>query len=128
MQTLFFIVDNNERILSKRIHRYSAYFDGCSRGISWPVRKSLDLFLPSQIRQTYFSCWTLQNKAFRLIRVYVPNISTELPDLFQQIELFLIISRWVILAGDLSAVLDFDIDHTRERSGRETVSLLHRKV
>lgn len=75
------------------------------------------LFLFSHIRQVDFACWTLQNKAFRLIRVYAPNISTELPGLFQQIELFLTISRWVILAGGLNAVLDLNIDRTRERSG-----------
>lgn len=56
---------------------------------------------------------TIKNKALHLIRAYMPSDHAGYPDLFWQIELFLMTSHAVVLAGDGNAVLDADIDHHR---------------
>ena len=49
---------------------------------------------------------TMADKAFRLIRIYGSNTTSELPDFFRRIELFVTSSKQVVLVGDWNTVHD----------------------
>ena len=49
---------------------------------------------------------TIKDKAFRLIGVYGPNVTSELPAFSRRIEPYVVPSKRVILVGDWNAVLD----------------------
>ena len=53
---------------------------------------------------------TIKDKAFRLIRVYGPNVNSELPAFFLRSEPYVIASKRVILVGDWNALLDLNLD------------------
>ena len=64
---------------------------------------------------------TIKDTAFRLIGVYGPNVTSELPALFRRIELYVVPSKRVILVGDWNAVLDPNLDRGAISAGTNTL-------
>ena len=104
----------HEDILSKDYLSFSAYFDGRSRGVTWLISRRLDatcaLVLSDPAGRLCVVDVTIKDKAFRLIGVYGPNATSELPAFFRRIEPYVIPSKRVILVGDWNAVLDPNLD------------------
>ena len=65
--------------------------------------------------------FTIKDKAFRLIGVYGPNVTSELPAFFRRIEPYFILSKRVILVGDWKAVLDPNLDRGAISAGTNTL-------
>ena len=93
--TLYFLED----ILSKDCLAFSAYFDGCSRGVTWLVSRRLITTCALAGRLCVLDV-TIKDKAFQLIGVYGPKANSELPAFFRCIELYVIPLKRVILMGD----------------------------
>ena len=68
---------------------------------------------------------TIKGKAFRLIGVYGPNATSELPAFFWCIELYVIPSKRVILVGDWNAVLDPNLERGAISAGTNTLDARH---
>ena len=83
---------------------FSAYFDGHSRGVTWLISRRLDatcaLVLSDPVGRLCVLDVTIKDKAFRLIGVYGPNVTSDLPAFFRRIEPYVVPSKWVILVGD----------------------------
>lgn len=60
---------------------------------------------------------TIKNQTFCFIGIYASNISREGAALLRRIDSCPMASRRVILAGDLNAPLDLDINQTESRLG-----------
>ena len=115
----------HEDILSKDYLSFSAYFDGRSRGVTWLISRRLDatcaLVLSDPAGRLCVVDVTIKDKAFRLIGVYGPNATSELPAFFRRIEPYVIPSKWVILVGDWNAVLDPNLDRGAISAGTNTL-------
>ena len=105
---------SREGILSRDYLSFSAYFDGRSRGVTWLISRRLDatraLVLSDPADRLCVLDVTIKDKAFRLIGVYGPNATRELPAFFRRIEPYVTPSKRVILVGDRNAVLDPNLD------------------
>ena len=75
--------------------------------------------------QIYILDVTIKDKTFRLIRVYGPNASNELPAFFRHIGPYVIPSKAVILVGDWNAVLDPNLDRGATSAGTNTLDVRH---
>ena len=113
-----------EGILS-RGYLSSACFDGRSRGVTWLVSRSLDascaLVLSDPAGRLCVLDVTIKDKAFRLIGVYGPNVTSELPAFFRRIEPYVVPSKRVILVGDWNAVLDPNLDRGATSAGTNSL-------
>ena len=114
-----------EGILAKDYLSFSACFDSRSRGVTWLVSRRLDasctLVLSDPAGRLCVLDVTIKDKAFRLIGVYGPNATSELPAFFRRIEPYVVPSKRVILVGDWNAVLDPNLD--RGATSTDTNSL-----
>ena len=76
----------HEGIPSRDYLSISAYFDGRSRGVTWLISRRLDatcaLVLSDPAGRLCVVDVTIKDKAFRLIEVYGPNSTSELPAFF----------------------------------------------
>ena len=77
-----------------------------------------------QIRRADFVFWT-KDKVFRLIGIYGPNVTSELPAFFRHIEPYVVLSKRVILVGDWNAVLDPNLDRGAITVGINTLDARH---
>ena len=104
---------------------FSAYFDSRSRGVTWQVSRRLvatcALVLSDPAGRLCVLDVTIKDNAFRLIGVYGPNASSELPAFFWRIEPYVIPSKRVILVGDWNAVLDPNLDRGASSTGTNTL-------
>ena len=104
LQEIRFYSKFHEDILSKNYLSFSAYFDGRSRGVTWLVSRRLvatcALVLSDPVARLCFLDVTIKDKAFRLMGIYGPNATSELPPFFRCIEPYVIPSKRVILVGD----------------------------
>ena len=114
LQETHFDSNFHEGVLSKDYLSFSAYFDGRSRGVTWLISRRLDascaLVLSDLAGRLCVLDVTIKDKAFRLIGVYGPNATSELPAFFRRIEPYVVPSKRVILVGDWNAVLDPNLD------------------
>ncbi len=83
LQETRFDFNFHEDILSKDYLSFSACFDGRSRGVTWLISRRLDatcaLVLSDPAGRLCVVDVTINDKAFRLIGVYGPNATSELP-------------------------------------------------
>ena len=114
-----------EGILARGYLSFSACFDGRSRGVTWLVSRSLDascaLVLSDPAGRLCVLDVTIKDKAFRLIGVYGPNVTSELPPFFRRIEPYIVPSKRVILVGDWNAVLDPNLDRGATSAGTNSL-------
>ena len=115
----------HEDILSKDYLFFSAYFDGRSRGVTWLLSRRLvatcALLLSDPAGRLCVLDVTIKDKAFRLIGVYGPNATSELPAFIWRIEPYVIPSKQVILVGDWNAVPDSNLDRGASSTGTNTL-------
>ena len=122
LQETHFDSNFHESILSRDYLSFSAYFDGRSRGVAWLISRRLDaLVLSDPAGRLCILDVTIKDKAFRLIGVYGPNITSELPTFFRRIEPYVVPSKRVILVGDWNAVLDPNLDRGAITAGTNTL-------
>ena len=114
LQETHFDSNFHEGILSRGYLSFSACFDGRSRGGTWLVSRRLDascaLVLSDPSGRLCVLDVTIKDKAFRLIGVYGPNVTSELPAFFWRIEPYVVPSKRVILVGDWNTVLDPNLE------------------
>ena len=129
LQETLFDSNFHESILSRDNLSFSAYFDSRSRGVTWLISRHLDamsaLVLSDPVGRLCVLDVTIKDKAFRLIGVYGPNATSELPAFFRHIEPYVIPSKWVILVGDWNAVLDPNLDRRAISAGTNTLDARH---
>lgn len=81
-----FLSQNHDCIPLKRFGLYSAYYNGCSRGVSLLVSHSLKvayvLVFVDPVGRLCILNVTIKHKAFCFIGVYTPNDSKEWSDVF----------------------------------------------
>ena len=110
-----------EGILARDYLSFSACFDSRSRGVTWLVSRRLDascaLVLSDPAGRLCVLDVTIKGKVFRLIGVYGPNATSELPAFFRRIEPYVVPSKRVILVGDWNAVLDPNLDRGATSAG-----------
>ena len=108
---------------------FSAYFDGRSRGVTWLISRRLDatcaLVLSDLAGSLCVLAVTIKDKAFRLIGVYGPNATSELPAFSRRIEPYVVLSKRVILVGDWNAVLHPNLDRGAISAGTNTLDARH---
>ena len=125
LQETHFDSNFHEGILSRDYLSFSAYFDGRSRGVTWLISRRLDatcaLVLSDLAGRLCVLDLTIKDKAFRLIGVYGPNVTSELPAFFRRIEPYVVPSKQVILVGDWNAVLDPNLDRGAISAGTNTL-------
>ena len=116
-------------VKASRNYLSSAYFDGRSRGVTWLINRRLDaqcaLVLSDSSGRLCVLDVTIKDKAFRLIVVYGPNATSELPAFFRHIEPYVTPSKRVILVGDWNAVLDPNLDRGAISAGTNTLDATH---
>ena len=125
LQETHFDSNFHEGILSRDYLSFSANFDGRSRGVTWLISRHLDascaLVLSDPAGRLCVLDVTIKDKAFRLIGVYGPNVTSELPAFFRRIEPYVVPSKRVILVGDWNAVLDPNLDRGAISAGTNTL-------
>ena len=121
LQETHFDSNFHEGILARDYLSFSACFDSRSRGVTWLVSRRLDascaLVLSDPAGRLCVLDVTIKDKAFRLIGVYGPNTTSELPAFFRRIEPYVVPSKRVILVGDWNAVLDPNLDRGATSAG-----------
>ena len=85
-----------EDILARDYLSFSAYFDSHSRGVTWLISlvATCALVLSDPVGRLYVLDVTIKDKALRLIGVYGPNATSELPAFFRRIEPYVIPSNF----------------------------------
>ena len=125
LQETHFDSNFHEGILLRGYLSFSACFDGCSRGVTWQVSRRLDascaLVLSDLAGRLCVLDITIKDKAFWLIGVYGPNVTSELPAFFRRIGPYVISSKRVILVGDWNAVLDPNLDRGAISTGTNSL-------
>ena len=122
VQETHFICAADSRVLENDFNVFSAYGSRSSTGVSLLVGRSLDadvdvVFAGDEGRFIVVDV-AVKSFKFRLVAVYVPNISVERVSFFRRFAPFLDDSKRLVLKGDWNAILDPKIDKVGRRFRR----------
>ena len=130
MQETLFISAADCQVLEGDFNVFSAYGSCSSAGVSLLVGHSLDAdvdVFASDGGQLVVADVAVKSFKFRLVAVYVPNITVERASFFRLLALFLDDSKRLVLMGDWNAILDPKIHRVGPgacRLGRCEISLV----